>query len=269
MDSLAERTRSKEKFLTLIGLLGFAAAACTGEIVPTDIPPKPVSIHEVQAQSSESTGILYFGPFWQYDINPAQTAAGLMENENSINNAEYKMIPVDYGKIVNQIENYVFQTKSNLIIILAVGGSDENIYIETSAGNRWPDPLPQGLIIDPYIIPTENAPIYPDEPLNKVKKISPLLITKIQKFIDAEGWQNISLSDNGSNDENNSPCNAALYALLKACEQDSEKECFLVHLPMDPKVLPIATEKITTLFKSLNNQHEEEVSQVIKSKPGQ
>ena len=267
MNSLIEKISNKEKLLTLMGLLGFAAVICTGDIVATDISPEPAPIHEIQAQPSESTGVLYFGPFWQYDINPAQTAAGLMENEDSIANTEYKMIPVDYEKIVNQIENYTTETKSNLVVILAVGGSSKNTYVETSAGNRWPDPLPQGRIIDPYTISTKNMPIYPNEPLNKVKKISPLLITKMQEFIDAEGWQNISLSDNGPNDENNSPCNAALYALLKACEQDGRKECFLVHLPMDPKVLPVATEKITALLKHLSNQRGEEISHVIEFKP--
>ena len=255
MHSLIETITSKEKLLAFVGLLGFAATALAGDISTTDISlkPEPTAIHEVQTYPDESTGILYFGPFWQYDINPAQTAASLMKNRNSITNAKYEMIPVDYGKIVNQIENYVTETKSNLVVILAVGGSDKNTYIETSAGNRWPDPLPQGRIIDPYTIPTENMPIYSNEPLNKVKKISPLLITKIQEFIDAKGWEDISLTDNGPSGENNSPCNAAFYALLEACEQDERKECFLIHLPMDPEVLPIATEKISDLLRHLNN----------------
>lgn len=196
--------------------------------------------------------ILYFGPFWQYEENPAQIAAALMEKESLVASAKYEEIPVDYEETVRLVETHVAETGSNLLVILAVGGSEKETSIEVSAGNRWPDPLPQGVITNPYSISTKNMPIYPNERLDQVRKVSPSLTGSIQEFIDSNGWQDVNLADSGSFAENNTPCNAALYALLRACEQNGEKECFLVHLPMNFEVIPIATEKIGALVRHLN-----------------
>ncbi len=196
--------------------------------------------------------VLCFGPFWQYDENPAQVAAASMERKNLVAGAKYEEIPVNYEKAVRQVETCVAGTSSNLVVILAVGGSGEETFIETSAGNRWPDPLPQGVVTDPYSISTKNMSIYPNERLNKVREASPLLTGRIQEFIDSNEWQNVNLADNGSVVENNSPCNAVLYALLRACEQNGKKECFLVHLPIDSGAISAATEKISALVEHLN-----------------
>lgn len=223
---------------------------------------RELSLEEIP---DNKTSIIFYGEFWKYQVNPAETVATIMENQEHSSINRFEKIPVDYQATKREIEEVVKNSDTDTIIMLGVGGSQDTAFIEASAANKWPNPLPHGFD-DPYQVEdgllSGNArlvEIYPGD--QAIRKLNPEVIEQIEQTITQHKWENIEVVENGNLGTQEqlaswTPCNTAVYTLIKACEENHKTGIF-VHLPIDNQKAQQMSEIITALAESLQKLNQQ------------
>jgi pyrrolidone-carboxylate peptidase len=190
-------------------------------ILPNPPLAEPTRIPETLNQHLLT--VFYFGPFGEYQENPAQVAVRIFENEDI--KADYIQLPVDFDQSSEIMKKALASSPSKFFMVIGVGANQET-EIVSAARNSRPEKLK---FTFPDDVPPGRIPIDPNRPLEEVVHLPPKSLKRIQETIDSQGLSNIAITDFNTSD---SPCYTAAFVLYDFLEkQGGGKNGFLVHLP--------------------------------------